>query len=439
MAYAPPEWAGSAYPSLPPQRRERVLLRFGSSWTFNWLHLDLTLMTLWFIVTAAQFRYDELLLYPLALYFTGMFFWRKDVTWPVFQRGFLPLLLPVWWILSTAWSPEPMLAFRTGLQSLLTILICMYVASRLNTRQFMAVIMIAMTVLAFRCLPQSLLDFSLGKDSKAIYAHKNLLGIAMSVFFATTLAMLFSAGAPKLLRAIALAMAPIALFLVFASQSATAILITVGISGIILGALLFLGGANRLTAGRILIALAIVVVAAVVAALALNFMQDDPVDLVLGALGKERNLTGRTDLWEIGAEQMKQRPFFGVGAHGYWRYDESADVRQIFFDYHKKRGNTFYFHNSWLEIGVAFGWIGIVLAASAVGWALGVLIRRAFMIGGSENWALLAIAIAIMIRTMTESDLFNQFNMLHMLFWSGALIRLDDKGAPAARRGQRFA
>ena len=61
------------------------------------------------------------------------------------------------------------------------------------------------------------------------------------------------------------------------------------------------------------------------------------------------------------------------------------------------------------------------------------------MIGGSENWALLAIAIAIMIRTMTESDLFNQFNMLHMLFWSGALIRLDDKGAPAARRGQRFA
>lgn len=421
MAYAPPEWAGSAYPSLPPQRRERVLLRFGSSWTLNWLHLDMALITLWFIVTAAKFPYDELLLYPLALYFTGMFFWRKDITWPVFQRGVLILLLPTWWIASTLWSPEPMLAFRSGLQSLLTILICMYVAARLTPQQLIAVILVAMTVMALRCLPQSLLDFSLGKPSRALYPHKNSFGAAMSVLFVIALAIGLSSRAWRPIRLLALAAAPIGLFLVFASQSATAILISFGMSGILLGALVYLGPRNRLDPARMLLIGATVALIAVVAATALNFLQDDPIDLVLNALGKDRSLTGRTDLWSIGLEQVSKHPFVGVGSHGYWRYDDSPIVRQIFVDHHKNWNNTFYFHNSWLELSVHYGLVGLAFAALAMIWAQLTLIRRALRFGGPAYWGMTAVAVAILIRTFTESDLFGAFNMLHMLLWSSAL------------------
>lgn len=425
VGYAPAGWAP---PHALQPRRERALLRFGEFGALTLLHLDMALIALWFVVTASRFEYDELLLYPLTLYFTGMFVWRRNLTWPVFQRGLLLLLLPAWWIASSLWSPEPAMAFRSGLQSTLSILICMFVASRLTTRQFLAVLLVAMTVLAIRCLPQSLLDFSLGRPSKAIYSHKNSLGISMAVFFAVTIAMIFAPGLRGLLRLLAMAMAPVALFLIFASKSATAILIALGISGILFGALLFLGRYNRLTVGRLLIVAICIVIAAFAAMLAFNLMTEDPVDLVLNVLGKDRNLTGRSDLWAIGAQEMEKNPVFGQGAHGFWRYDDSAQVRQIFIDNYKARGNSFYFHNSWLEIGVALGWVGVALAAAAVIWAFGVLIRRAVTAGGPENWALLAIAVAILIRTMTESDLFSAFNMLHMLFWSAALTGPDTGG-----------
>ncbi len=429
MTYADDSRSGYAAAANLEWRRptppERVLLRFGRAVKITWLHLDFVLITLWFIVTAAQFRNDELLLYPLALYFVGSLVLHRDATWPIFQRGLLLLFLPLWWLTSSLWSPEPALAFRGGLQSTLTILICMVIAARLTTRQFLLVILCAMTVLALRSLPQGLLDFSLGKPSKAIYSHKNSLGMAMSVLFATTLATMLSPRISSFFRLFALGVAPIALFLVFASKSATAILISIGLAGIVLGSQLFLGSRNQISAGRVLLIAATIAAIAIAAALAFNFLQEDPVDLVLEALGKDRGLTGRTDLWSIGMAQLAENPYFGVGAEGFWQYHSSADVRQIFIDYHKTASNTFYFHNSWLEIGVALGWPGVLTASAATLWAVGTLLRRAVFIGGSEHWVLIAIAIAIVIRTMTESDLFRAFNMLHMLLWTGALIQVQ--------------
>ncbi|MEO0360821.1 MAG: O-antigen ligase [Pseudomonadota bacterium] len=430
--------AEPGFAPAPRARRDPVLLRFGPHLTLTLLHADLALITLWFIVTAAKFPMDELLLYPMALYFTASFFIWREATWPVLQRGFLLTLLPAWWMLSAIWSPEPMLAFRSGLQSLLTILICMFIASRMTKQQFFTVILVAVGVLAIRCLPQSLLDFSLGKPSKAIFPHKNMLGLAMTVSFAISMAVLLSATARPFVKLIALGLAPITLFLVFASQSATAILISIGAAGLIVGSQIFLGPRNEVTPPRVLMMAAAIAAAAIAALWAFNFLHQDPIDLVLGALGKNRGLTGRTELWEIGVAKMAERPFFGVGAQGFWRYDESSEVRQIFYDYFKKRGDTFYFHNSWLEIGVSFGGIGVFFAASAFGWAFLTAARRAIVIGGSENWALLAIGVAILVRTMTESDLFAQFSMLYMLFWVGVLTQPPPTAsvAPQAEPGE---
>ncbi len=423
MAYAPPEWAGSAYPSLPPQRRERVLLRFGNAWTLNWLHLDMALIALWFIVTAAQFQYDELLLYPLALYFTGMFFWRKDVTWPIFQRGALLILLPCWWMASAIWAPDSVHAFRSGLQSLLTILICMFIAARLTHRQLLAIVIIAMTVTALRCLPRSLWDFSVGYPSRGVLAHKNSLGIMMSVSVAAALAVAIAPGVNRLMRLMALAAVPLSLFLIFASQSATGILLAVGMCGIILAARVYLGPENNFTLSRLILAAATLGAISVAMIFAFNLMQEDPVDLVLAAVGKDRSLTGRTDLWAIGMEQLAENPYLGVGPGGFWRYQESALVRQIFHDYHLMWRSSFFFHNSWLEIGVAFGWFGIIMAIAATSWTLIVLARRAIKFGSVEDWTFFAIGIGILLRTFVESDLFAAFVMLHMMFWSAALMR----------------
>ncbi|MEM9257787.1 MAG: O-antigen ligase family protein [Pseudomonadota bacterium] len=422
----------TALPPLPQGRPvEPVLLRFGDQWKLTLLHFDLAVITLWFYVTTVQFRYDELLLYPMALYFTFAFFRDRHMTWPVLQRGFILLLVPIWWMTSALWSPEPALAFRSGLQSLLTILICMFMASRLDTRLLLSMLLIALAVFAFWSLPVGLVGLSYGTPIKAMYPHKNAFGIDMSVLWVSALALLLSPGVPKLVRVTAMATMPIALLLVFASQSATAILLSFGMAGVLIGALVYLGRKNTLTFGRIaLLSLTVSFLLGVIVAWT-NLASTDPITLVLNALGKDRGLTGRTDLWAIAMAEIAERPLLGTGAKGYWRYDDTPFIRQIFIDYYKERGNNFHFHNSWLELSVNIGIVGAFLAAIATLWALGVLLWRAVSIGNPLNWALLAVGLAVFARTMTEAALFSAFVKLDMILWTGALI------LPSATGGAR--
>lgn len=409
--------------TLPPARpAEPVLLRFGDHYKLNLLHFDLFVIGLWFYVTTTKFDNDELLLYPMALYFVFAFFRDRHLTWPVVQRGFILLLVPGWWMASALWSPEPALAFRSGLQSMLTIMICFFMASRLDIRVLLTIVLIASFIIALRCLPQGLLDLSIGNPSKGIYNHKNILGTDMSVLWVAALALILLPNQSKLVRLIALAALPIALMLVFASQSATAILLSLGMAGVLVGAMMYLGRENIITPGRAFF-LCMTFSFAMFAVMAwINLSSADPITLVLEALGKDRSLTGRTDLWNIATGEIAERPLLGTGAKGYWRYDDEPFVRQIFIDYYKKRGNVFHFHNSWLELSVNLGLVGFGLAAASMAWALVILTQRSFTRGGPENWALLAVGLAVFARSMTEGSLFSAFIRLDMILWTGALI-----------------
>lgn len=410
-------------PPIPQGRpAEPVLLRFGDQWKLTLLHFDLAVITLWFYVTTKKFNYDELLLYPMALYLIFAFFRDWERTWPVLRRGFILLLVPGWWMISTYWSPEPGLAFKSGLQSLLSMMICVVLASRMDIKTLLIVLLIGSFVIALRCLPQGLLDLSLGRHSKAIFNHKNQLGLNMSILWVVSLALLLSPGVPKLVRVVAMVALPIALLLVFASQSATAILLSFGMTGVVLGPMLYMGRGNVMTSARVFFMCMTVTAAMVGIVTWINLISVDPITLVLEALGKDRGLTGRTDLWAIAMAEIAERPVFGTGARGYWRYDDAPFVRQIFIDYYKERGNLFHFHNSWLELSVNLGLIGSGLAALSMAWALSVLIRRAFGTGGSANWVLLAVGLAVFSRSMTESALFGAFSKLDMILWTGALI-----------------
>ncbi len=407
-----------------PQRAaaaDPVLLRFGAK-HLTLLHVDFAVITLWFIVTAAPFRYDELLLYPMALYFTFAFVRDRHATWPVFKRGFVLVFVPSWWLLSTLWSPEPALAAKSGLQVLLTIIICMFMASRLTMRQMMIILLIALIITALRSIPRSLEVMARGYPALGIYAHKNSLGNDMSILVIISFSVFLSNLFGKSVKNIAVLGVILGLFLVFASESATAILVSIGMIGIVFGAYICLGQGNSLTiVGFALVAIILGFASALIGAI-VSISPVDPVDFVLNALGKDRGLTGRAELWTMAMREIEERPLLGTGAHGYWRYEDSPFIRQLFIDYYKKAGHVFHFHNSWLELSVNLGIIGSGLAAISIAWAFYILISRAFFVGGALNWALLAIACAILARTMTEADFFVQFVRLHMLLWVGVLI-----------------
>lgn len=407
---------------------EPVLLRIAGR-RLTLLHLDFSIAVLWFAVTAAQFRYDELLLYPMALYFTYALIRDRYVTWDIFRLSWPLMLLPIWWIVSTSWSPEPALAFRSGLQALLTMLICVFLGSRLTRRQLLLIALAAMTIVAIRSLPETLSALARNDAAKGIFVHKNPFGSAMTIYCISALGILLGRDWPRLIRMFAVGSICVAVVLVIATKSATALLVTILLTSLVIAGLVYLGRRQILTPLRLALVGLTLSVGSIGGAVAINTVEENPIDAVLDALGKDRSLTGRTGLWDIAKREIAERPVIGTGAKGYWRYDDSALIRQIYIDYYKQRGNVFHFHNSWLNIAVEFGLVGAAMAAFALAWAMIIALSRAVRQGGAEDWAFFAIGIALFIRSMVEAELFGPFIMLNMMFFTSVLIRI-----PARRK-----
>lgn len=416
---------------------ETVLVRFGSSAKVTLFHLDIALITLWFAVTVAKFSNQAMLLYPLALYFTYAFLRDWHRTWPMLRHAFILMLVPFWWLLSASWSPETALATRSGVQAILTIVICCFAASRLNTRQMLLVIFIALTAALLRSFPTALSQMSAGIEARGIYAHKNPFGIDMAILAVVSIAVALISELPRWLRFGALGVVPMAFLMIFATKSATAILLGLGMCGMLIGIMLYVGKTNIFTLARLFLISVTVGLVLAGLAVAINLTSMNVVDVVLEALGKDRGLTGRTYLWTIAQNEITERPLFGTGAVGYWRHDESPFVRQIYIDFYKEPWHGFHFHNSWLEIAVNLGLIGMGLAIVSVTWAFFVLLGRALTHGGVENWTYLSILVAILLRTMTESDLFRPFVMLHMMLWTACLAPMVPTAARRLRVSAR--
>lgn len=103
------------------------------------------------------------------------------------------------------------------------------------------------------------------------------------------------------------------------------------------------------------------------------FVKDQVVSLVLAALHKDPSLTGRTEIWEVAHEQIKQHFWLGVGQSAFWV--EGNPPAEFIWEAHGIAGKRgFNFHNTYLEIMVHFGLIG----SAIFGLTLAYLIWKAF-------------------------------------------------------------
>jgi len=134
-------------------------------------------------------------------------------------------------------------------------------------------------------------------------------------------------------------------------------------------------------------------------------LQASPVEMILERFGKDSTLTGRTGLWNHAGEQIAKEPWLGVGHGGFWRYNSSPLVQMMIFeDYHKDPWQTFNFHNTYYEIAVHQGYIGLALVVIAIIWTQGLILRGVLRFATMPYIFFLAQSIAVIARTFTESD-----------------------------------
>ena len=319
-----------------------------------------------------------------------------------------PLLLwPLLALLSFFWSDNPPQTLRSAVQLSMTVLIGAYIGGRFSLLDicravFWVLLGCALASLAL-LFAKAELAFDHNGVARGIFPHKNVLGGRMVLLLICSL-LLLAIGRHRLP---ALAAAVIALILIAGSQSATSILMTFGLA-VVAPVLL----AWRSPAPLRLLSYLMAAMVAATAAWAVLAFDIDPAGLALEALGKERTLTGRSILWDFALGLIEQRPYLGVGYDAFW---DGRDGSTSSYVQYVMRHDLTNFHNSYLDIAVQLGLLGICVI-SLTGLWFGLRAIFALNRGDDATAALPAfLLVFVVVYSLSEYALFRQHALIQIL------------------------
>jgi O-antigen ligase len=91
------------------------------------------------------------------------------------------------------------------------------------------------------------------------------------------------------------------------------------------------------------------------------FVVDNLEEIIVGGLGKDLTLTGRTEFWPQLIDAVNQRPWFGYGYEGFFQQDKLGPATPAYFIYTPNGFQPKNPHNGAIGILLAFGWPGLIL------------------------------------------------------------------------------
>ena len=378
-------------------------------------------VSLWFITTFIPFPNDELLLYPLALYFAGFFALRYRQMLPLALKCWPLFLVPALTAISMFWSPVGGQALRFGIMMSLTAVIAIYIGGRLTGRQITLAVFLACAVSVVVAIPESTsLDDELG-----LYTQKNLFAFRMMLALLLSLGVALDSKQMIAARALAWLLIPVTFYLVFIAESATALLISAA-NIMILGSIwLFWINLRHVQHLRTMVLSVALLLGLVGYLMFMNMPNNIFVQSVLESLGKDATLTGRTDLWANALRISEAHPWLGVGAEGFWQpwVGEAETILDWNF---KDSGSKFSFHSVYYEVLVHLGYIGVGLMSVQIIWCFFNCIRGWSADQNIVNSMLLLIGIITVITSFTESYLYSVFDINAILFFCAAIIPISN-------------
>ena len=295
-------------------------------------------------------------------------------------------------IASAAWSAVPADSLQHAVTASISMAIGVYLGFRYGAE---GVVRLLATALAVSMVSSLLVMIFLPHWGTAVlihagawlgvFSHKNALGM-MSLLSILTFAYL-ARGRSGSMRRVWQGLCLVALVLLIGSGSMTSV------AGLfIMGALAYSLKLFRRSKADITLALAGFAVA-VLGGVPLILMM---LSAILQAMGRDLTFTGRTDLWSMGFDSFLHRPFLGYGFDGFWDNHGPYGGAQI-------RAYvgwaTPHVHNSWLEVALGIGVIGLALFAVVL-------------------WGTFARAITLFRRREERSDGFVALFVLYLCLYS---------------------
>ncbi len=156
---------------------------------------------------------------------------------------------------------------------------------------------------------------------------------------------------------------------------------------------------------------------------------------VLAALGRDPTFTNRTRIWQLALEWIARRPWLGYGYESFFRADNPA-ANLIWADVGFKTPHA---HNSWLELGLGLGILGIGLTALAWLAAIYRTLRVAAAPHAEHVAFCLALLAGMFFENLSEFEFFRPGRLMFALFvaalvYLGRELTLFRTASAAARR-----
>jgi exopolysaccharide production protein ExoQ len=383
-------------------------------------HVDIAVWFIWLAVTIPlPVPMITVVRYACAAYFAAGLILHPRELLPTLGRGWPLFILPILMLISASWAPAPNEAIRKSIMFVLTAIIPTFLATRLTARQIMFGLIVMEGIAGGLSLLR--LNFDYVHAATGIFGQKNTLAIHMFFLFVAGMAFFLDNKLKLPMRAIGFVSMMIAFVLIVLSKSGTTLLVSAVAAALLFGHAIIWQPAKRVRHMRSLIVMLVITLVLIASFALLAVLNLDLQKTFLGVLGKDSTLTGRTWLWDLAKRTMEQNPW-GVGAEGFWR-PELGEANTITRNFHFSSFTRFSFHNTYLEIGVELGYIGMYATIGLVAWAFLSTLRNWLRTQTHYNAFFLVMAISEVIRCNAEVDLALELNTIAILFYIGALRR----------------
>ena len=134
-------------------------------------------------------------------------------------------------------------------------------------------------------------------------------------------------------------------------------------------------------------------------------------DMMLELIGKDRTLTGRTDIWDALLRSIKEKPFLGYGYGVYW-LDQLGPSYYVRLQLQWGIPTA---HNGWIETWLSVGVLGVTLFALHYIWTLLLALQR-IRRGGSETYFAILVVVVFFVFSLSESAILQQNDLSWVMF-----------------------
>lgn len=349
-------------------------------------------------------------------------------------RRVILFALPIFAVVSAFWSPVSGASLRYGIQLGLTVLIGVVIAASVQPRRlpFLVFIGVGASLLIGMATGRTGLSVD-GAVLIGLTGSKNQIGF-FALFWLIASCCVAASPLHRLpVKILAIGGALIAAYLVWQSNSMTALISTV----VVLGTLFVLAVIARFTTRGRQFALIGVALAVSPLILAQDEISRQVEYFVIDTLDKDPRLTGRGLLWQEADVLIDQKPLLGWGYKGIWLGPEGAG---LLARHGQSDGRSFHFHDTVRELRVDLGWVGLLLfllplvyvtIRAAGGLVSRIDVPRAFAIA-TMMAILMRFRVDLVISPFLADTVF-LFMSMAMLGWSASAVLRPSTPATSRR------